>query len=208
MRAYRGIPCYYIGSTVHELASRDLRFISLGVLSVDRALSLSLPSRSASCSCCYRGHSVGASLYCCTWPKCLTEGFYYYYFFYSMEQSPLAEGNRFSASQEIPHFLWNPKVQYRTHKCPLPVLMLSQIEPVHTPQPTSWRSIWTLYPINAWVSQVVSFLKVSPPESCIHLSSPLCALHASPISIFWIWSPEKYWVSSTVLLLLLLLLFR
>jgi len=40
------------------------------------SLSLSLPSRFASCCCCYRGHSVGASLYCCTWPKCLTEGFY------------------------------------------------------------------------------------------------------------------------------------
>ena len=42
MRTYRGIPCYYIGSTVHELASRDLQFMSLGVLSIARAFSLSL----------------------------------------------------------------------------------------------------------------------------------------------------------------------
>jgi hypothetical protein len=27
----------------------------------------------------------------------------------------LAEANRFSATQEIPHTLWNPKVHYRSH---------------------------------------------------------------------------------------------
>jgi hypothetical protein len=32
---------------------------------------------------------------------------------YSMEQNPYWEANRFSASQEIPRILWNPKVYCR-----------------------------------------------------------------------------------------------
>ena len=108
-----------------------------------------------------------------------------------MEQSPSSEANRFSASQEIPHILWNPKVHYHIQKCPPPVLILSNIDSVHAPtchfleihlniilpsMPGSFK--WSLS------------LRIPPPKPCIHLSSHTYVPHAPSISLFSIHYPK------------------
>jgi hypothetical protein len=57
---------------------------------------------------------------------------------YSMEQSPSREANRFSANQEIPRILWNPKVHYHISSCHLSLSWARSVQSI-PPHPTSWR---------------------------------------------------------------------
>jgi len=74
----------------------------------------------------------------------------------SMEQSPSWKANTHTASQEIPHLLWNPKVNYLVHKGPSLVLPLSQAHPAHnfppyfpkihsTPKTSKWSLTFSIY---------------------------------------------------------------
>ena len=93
---------------------------------------------------------------------------------YSMEQSPSWKANWFAASQEIPHILWNPKVHYHIHKCPPPVPILSQLDPVHIPLP--WRFILILSSHLCLGLPSGLFLPGSPTKTLyMPHSSPICA---------------------------------
>ena len=101
-----------------------------------------------------------------------------------MQHSPSWEANRFSANQDIPRILWNPKVHYRIHKCPPPVPILIQLDPVHTPTPNSWRLILILF--SHLCLGLASCLLNSgfPHRPCIRLSSSPFVLNALSISHF------------------------
>jgi hypothetical protein len=107
-----------------------------------------------------------------------------------MKQNPSWEANWFSASQEISHILRNPKVHYRIHKCPPPVPILSQIDPVHAPTSDFLRIRLILsshlrlgLPSSLFLSGFLTKTRFKP------LLSPYL-LHAYSISFFSIWSPR------------------
>src|SRR5215469_1961435 len=54
----------------------------------------------------------------------------------------------------------------------------------HNPLPLPEDPSYYYPPIYVWVSPVVSFPQVSPPEPCAHLSPPPYVPHAPPISFF------------------------
>jgi len=93
---------------------------------------------------------------------------------YSTEHSPSWEANRFSASQEIPRFLWNPKVHNPIHKCQPPVPILSQLDTVHTP---------TSYFLKIYLNVILSSVPVSPKRSLSFMFPQQNPAYASPLPL-------------------------
>jgi len=102
-----------------------------------------------------------------------------------MAQSPSWEANWFAASQEIPLISRNPKVHYRTHKCPPPVSILDQPNLVHIP---TFHLLEIhpniIHPSTPRSPLVVSFPPVSPPRPYTPPSPHPYAPHAQPVSFF------------------------
>ena len=91
---------------------------------------------------------------------------------YSMEQGPSWEASLFSASQEIPCILWNPKVHYRIHKCPPPAPILSQLDPVHKPTSHFLKmQLNSMFPSTPGSSKWIFSLKI--PQQNLVYDSPL-----------------------------------
>ena len=104
---------------------------------------------------------------------------------YSVQHSSSWEANQFSASQEIPRILWNPKVYHHVYKNQPPVPILSQINTAHA-HPSHFSEIHL---------NIIPYLCLGLPSGLFPSDFPIktlyatllspYVLHSPPISFFW-----------------------
>ena len=108
------------------------------------------------------------------------------------------EASRISASQEMPRVLWNPKVHYRSQKCPPTLSIPSQLHPIHTPTSHFLKIYLNIILLTTPESSTWTLSCSFPHQNPIYTSPlPPYVLNASPTSFFSILLPEQYWVRST-----------
>jgi hypothetical protein len=110
-----------------------------------------------------------------------------------VDQSPSWEANSHSASREIPHCLWNPKVYHRVHKSPPLVPIPNHMNLVRK----HLRSIQVLF----------SHLCLSLPSGLLptrgtHFSSAQCVLHVDQSRPPWFYHPDNVQWSEQIMKLL------
>jgi len=122
---------------------------------------------------------------------------YIYILNYSMEQNHYWKVNQFSASQEIPRILWNPKAHYNIHNFRPPVPILSKIDALLLLTSHLLKiHLNIVLPHTLGPSKCSLSLKF-PHQNPIHTSNlPHTCYIPLPISFFSIWSPKQYWVRS------------
>jgi hypothetical protein len=99
-----------------------------------------------------------------------------------MELNPSGVVTNCVATQELHSILWNSNVRYSVYKSQPLASIPSQIDPVHTPQPISLRTILILSTTYVLVFPVVSLLLSFPPMPYMYSSSPPFVLQIPPIS--------------------------
>ena len=108
-----------------------------------------------------------------------------------MKQSLSWEANRFSASQEIPHILWNPKVHYRIQKYLPCVPNLNQFDPVHTPTYHFLKIHLNIILPSMPGSTKWSLSLMFPHQNPVYASPPSHVLHALSSSFFRFYHPNN-----------------